>query len=157
MNKNKYRIVIGLVIVVCAVLAIRGGCFIFDLLNIGKEMTAYSYVSSVSSSLNKAKAQEVNEIAFDLKNEWRELTESEYKKVAQAMSRYWSIDRGGLSHEPNEILFDHWGHRIVIAGHKLSGGKPEFIVWSKGQDGILGTEDDLASPQTVLSLVETVK
>jgi len=115
-----------------------------------KKIKTGSYVASVNASLHYQETSEAREIAGNLSKEWRFLNKQEYTKLAKAMSGTYSCDRGGLSYEPDRILFDHWGRHILIAGRKLPDKNPEFMVWSKGPDGIFRTEDDISSPWQTL-------
>lgn len=142
------RYIKTLIVLVCLIGAVTFIHYALRIHNTAKQLATVSYVSSVHAFL-QVKATKTNvviEIGENLTEEWRFLNEQEYIKLAKAMSKLHSIDRGRLSHEPSEILFDHWNRHILIAGRKRHGWKPEYIVWSKGRDRILGTQDDISSP-----------
>ena len=148
------------VVLICLIAAIGIICAkILHVLNQTDRAAEYSYIASVGSFVYSFSTDEVCEITNNLGEEWRLLSESEYTKLAHSMSRSDYIDRSNrsnLSYEPGEILLDHWNHHILIAGRKVRdilivgrkvpGEKPEFIVWSKGPDGISGTDDDIIFP-----------
>lgn len=137
-------------IVLICLIAIAGVVYaVLHVRNEMKRMAAGSYIASVGGFLQDGitENQMVIEISENLNKEWRFLNESEYTKICEAMSKSYAVDRGGLSYKPDEILFDHWGKHILIAGRKRYGKECEFIVWSRGPDGIFGTGDDIASPR----------
>lgn len=116
--------------------------------NISKRMACSSYLSSMAACLQEnQKIETMAEITRNIDKEWRFLNEQEYVKLASILSKSsHSLDLGGVSPSPDRILFDHWNQRILIAGRKLPGKDPEFILWSKGPDKVFRTKDDIAAP-----------
>lgn len=104
-----------------------------------------SHYDSIRGFLLNENVKEIREITSNLGNDWRLLTESEYINLSKAMGRDYFFDLDENNRVPDKILIDVWGQRLLIAGRKLDGKKPEWIIWSKGPDGVSGTEDDLVS------------
>ena len=50
-----------------------------------------------------------------------------------------------MSKIPGKTLLDPWGNRFNVAVRYYENKQLEFLVWSKGPDGVNGTEDDFIS------------
>lgn len=88
---------------------------------------------------------EMKYMISNLSEEWSLLNNQEYIKLSNVLLKYYDTT-SDPKHGQAGILFDHWGQHILIAGRKLNGKKPEWIIWSKGPDSIFGTEDDISYP-----------
>lgn len=126
-----------------------------------RQMAADSYVSSIGQYLQDGvkTSGPVVEMGNDLGPQWRLLTDAEYRKLADSMSRDDRVEgrvarnsadtgRSGVTslRSTRLVLSDSWGRQILIAGRKDIGKSAEFVVWSKGRDGVFGTSDDISSP-----------
>jgi len=146
--KHKLRIIIKLSIIV--IITIVTSVIVYVILRTltqVKKSATYSYIASVGSFLDERMKPLRGQIVDSLGEEWRLLTDTEYKYVAMVMGKSSKIDRGKLSHSPDKILYDHWGRHILIAARKTKWSRAEYIVLSKGKDGIAGTQDDTVSPR----------
>lgn len=145
---NKWRYVrVFLLLILLGVAALTLHLFL-RLWNESKRAACGSYLASMASFLwDNQQGNSIREITQNLGKEWRFLNDQEYNTLANTLSREsYSLDLGGVSPAPDKILFDHWNQRILIAGRKLPGKDPEFILWSKGPDRVFRTEDDISAP-----------
>ena len=122
-------------------------CFTFLLIHgrkASKKIAASSHVASIGAYLDSLN---VSKFKTHFSSEkWTLLDESDYKWLGPALSEYGWVDNARLSQDPDKILFDYWGERIMIAGRKINANKIDFMVWSKGPDCISGTADDIVCP-----------
>lgn len=150
------------VVCVATVLVFAGMGIIYlfrHFINIERKIACGSQLSSIGAFLEDNEQNEkIRSITTGFSKQWRLLNESEYAKLISTLrERGRSIDLGGMHPDPNNVLLDHWGRRIVIAGRKAENGKPEFILWSKGPDGVLGSENDLSCPWGVPFPIELIE
>jgi len=117
-------------------------------LRIHNEIERVENISSYESMrgfIGRENIKEIREVTTNLGENWHLLTEAEYIKLAKAMGRDYFLDLDENSRVPDKILVDVWNRRLLIVGRKLFESKPEWIIWSKGADGVAGTKDDLVS------------
>ena len=96
-----------------------------------KENALLSCLSSIHSEINRAVAQN----KFEVANQPRELTKSEVEQLLKQINAY---DCGGLQFSSEQI------HVAIGDVNKTSPFK--IKVWTNGNDGIAGTDDDLVIP-----------
>ena len=123
-------------------------CAAFNVWGTSKHATTGSCLSSVWTCLESSSkdSQAVTEISENLGPQWRFLTDSEYDKLAHGISRDGRFDNPEVASDPGSALLDSWGRRILIAGRRGLGSGAEFSVWSKGPDGVFGSDGDISCP-----------
>lgn len=129
-------IVLGLLVSVCV-------SVIFKKIN---TMSCFSYVSSLHSFLvhnATSKWLDVNSVDAN----WRLFDADEYRELSIRAFESGSLDIGWAVHEDKSILFDRWGNQVAIYVKKDSDNTLNYIVISKGKDGLMNTKDDISSPR----------
>ncbi|MHC4744362.1 MAG: hypothetical protein ACYS8Z_20810 [Planctomycetota bacterium] len=139
-HKTVLAICVLILFLVCITLAFRW------INNTLRPFQTWGFVGSTNTFLCASERPEVVLIRQALDENWRPLTEEEYAHLAKAASETRVIDRNGLSDERDKVMLDGWDRRVLIWGRIADRNEPEFIVISKGRDGLLGTSDDIGSP-----------
>jgi hypothetical protein len=99
---------------------------------------------STASALYVALENSTNHVAIT--SYWRTLSIDEYTKIVHQIGQSVPLDAGAKRWTANGVLLDPWGNPFQIAIRKKSEGHVEYLVSSKGADGILGTQDDIVVP-----------
>jgi len=145
---TKYRYNIIVFTLACIIAASLILWFILYNSNQVDKTAEYSHVASVCAFLQENPHNpEVRKIVDALNSKWRILDESECAYLAKAMNKLMCIDLAVLDiNNADAPILDRWRRRVLIAARKVDGAKFDFIVWSRGPDGISGTYDDIVSP-----------
>jgi hypothetical protein len=113
------------------------------------ESSRRSHVWSSTVAINAALVEELErgnpkleEILSSASEQWEFLAAEQYDRVITELAKSHNLDPSPKSSEP---LIDRWGNRFEICYRKLPSQVYDFVVVSKGRDGIYGTEDDLVS------------
>jgi hypothetical protein len=107
-----------------------------------KNMATGSLVCSVAAAIEELDYEQKTEFSGSLGEEWSLLDADEYRRLAAVKG----LDRWRVGSKHPEEIVDEWGTPVMIAGRKREGREAEFLVWSKGADGISGTKDDVVCP-----------
>lgn len=112
---------------------------------VAKCAACYSYVSSLAGTLCKD-YQNGTDIFGACDESWRQLDAQQYKALAADLIEHGYGFDGSLGHskDPDTIFLDYWNRPLVIACRRGESATMEFCVRSRGPDGTLGTEDDIA-------------
>jgi len=108
---------------------------------LAENMATGSLVCSVEAAIYQLDYERKKELSESLGEEWSLLDAYEYRRLAVVKG----LDRGRVGRKYPGKIVDEWGRPLMIAGRKLEGQEAEFLVWSKGADGISGTKDDVVS------------
>jgi hypothetical protein len=76
---------------------------------------------------------------------WRLLPDEKYDRLMKELSVSYNLDSPKSSREKDALLVDGWGNRYNIAYRQFSDLSYDFVVISKGPDGVYGTKDDEVS------------
>jgi hypothetical protein len=76
---------------------------------------------------------------------WYVLSDREYDQIIPRVRRVHQLDVDP-KRDSTKPLLDGWGNRYVIAVRVLRTGEADVVVFSKGPDGRLFTDDDLVRP-----------
>jgi len=137
--KHKVAI-LSILIVICAII----GSLAFVQVQKAKVAATHSTAASLCAAL-----QSQNMLNISATN-WQILGDVEYDRTVTEVSRKGSIDVGRNGWKSGGVLVDSWGNRLQIAVRKSDQGKLEYIVWSKGADGISKTSDDVVVPHSIM-------
>ena len=111
------------------------------------ETYAIAHVSSVYAFLNMGRHPIVSEIEQNLGDRWKPLGATEYENLGLSLEETPWIKRIlGCRDKASDFLLDLWGNQILIIGRKGQNDHAEFLLFSRGSDGELGTEDDVRIP-----------
>ena len=97
--------------------------------------------AALPSELEKGNLN-LKEIFSSADQQWRFLTADEYDRVIIELAKSHNLDPSPK--HPSQPLLDFWGNRFEI-GYRIHGRVYNFIVVSKGPNGIYGTKDDVVS------------
>ncbi len=100
----------------------------------------WSCLLDVENAIRSAGPEEVLGIT-SVDGRWHILSDEEYEALLPRILRI----AGDRHMVKAERLTDRWGHRPEIAFRRAPSGEYELLVWSKGPDGILRTDDDIVS------------
>lgn len=102
--------------------------------------TVLAINAALLSELEKGNSG-LKEIFCSADEQWWSIAVPEYDKaITELDDKSYDLDDGSA-----RPLLDLWGSRLVIVYRKLPSGFYDFLVVSKGPDGIYGTEDDVVS------------
>lgn len=146
------RYIMLLIILLCILAILYIVWYCFRLNSEIKQVEEISRYDSIIGFLrNHHNKKEIREITSKFDEDLNLLKECEYMKLAQILGRDYFFDLDENSCVPDKILSDAWNRRLLIAGRRILGKNPEWIIWSKGPDGIRGTNDDLVSADVAIS------
>ena len=140
-RKHRFFIILFVVILVFVFLY-----FQFYINPIFDRIQAHSFVASLHHGLSQLDKIEIKSIFGNFEYEWKLLPESSYEKLSIIfLNKKMIFDGSKLPRELANILQDEWGNLVVIAVRKGQNDTIQFLVTSKGPDGIYGTQDDILS------------
>ncbi len=84
------------------------------------------------------------EMMPDTNNVWKKLGDEQFDRAILEILKHKEIEYWDNSGKIPTVFKDPWGNRLVICYYK-SNQKFNFVVISKGPDGIYGTKDDISS------------
>jgi len=96
------------------------------------------YLSCIASIASKIEKSDKGKRLAEQNKDWKILNDEELNSL---MSQ---IQGGDCGKYPNQTL-DIWNRKINVALRKPK-DRIEIIIWSNGQDGVSGTDDDLVIP-----------
>lgn len=146
--KSPGKILLKCVILVFIVLFLAVATCLYYGFRAATDMAISSYVASVNSFLQKQlnDSEKYALLGDTPPDTWRVIDTSSCNELANKLSASRRADRGRLSGEPEKIFLDAWDRYIMIGVRYTDENKFEFIVWSKGRDGLSGTDDDIVYP-----------
>jgi hypothetical protein len=134
-------------LVVVVVILIIGICLIvFVVKPIANNSATGSFLASAYQSIwdyCKENPEKVDSSSVSVN--WKIVSEEDYQYLMDHVFDPYMLDKGRMERSKETVLLDIWKNRIGIA-YRKSDESLEFILWSKGRDGIEGTEDDITSP-----------
>jgi hypothetical protein len=102
-------------------------------------------IPSILAFVHEMDEQQLQALDISLSEEWRIFSAGQYDDVIEALRKTGRLDVDASKWTQNGTFVDPWGRPYLIAGRKKEDGR-EFMVWSKGPDGISATEDDIVRP-----------
>jgi hypothetical protein len=90
--------------------------------------------------------QRTQVVGADLTTSWHVPAGAEYGSIMTSISKSSSGDNARRDARSKWIV-DPWGKPFLIAMRKSEAGEFEYIVWSRGADGVSGTSDDVIFPR----------
>lgn len=153
MMKKKYSLILIVVLVCFAVtFQVSKKCLVASKrsLTFG---TAAAINAALFTELDRDNAT-LKEILSYGGEEWRFVNDDQYDKIVIELAKWHNLD-APKNWDSSGPFLDIWGNRFEIGYRKLPSNGYDFIIVSKGPDGIYGTNDDVVSPSGIISPVRS--
>jgi hypothetical protein len=143
---SRVRIVASSVIVLIAItiVAIPLGSSITNQSRLAQINATYSAAASLASAIDRFYVPTADQSG------WRIVTDDEYNTFVRALKDAGAfLDMSPSCRIQSCTFCDWWGNPFGIAIKVEANGHVDSIVWSKGYDGIWGTDDDVVVPTSM--------
>jgi hypothetical protein len=143
---NRVRIVAIVVIaaVLTLVVALPLGSFIATQICRSRVEATHSAAASLVAAINRLY------VPTEEQNGWRIVADDEYNTFVQTLKDAGaSLDMSPSCRIQTCTFCDSWGNPFGIAVEVNASGHVDSIVWSKGCDGVWGTDDDVVVPTSM--------